>query len=92
LANGQCETRPRVTLLAGETKLMSLDYKYFRDGRLVELYPANTLDMQRDHARVVERVRVDGPMGGTEGWLWPAICEAAGRLPFDSGLGLNPWQ
>lgn len=43
-----------------------------KGGRLVDPYPANSIEMLRDGAIEVERIRiVDGPNKGLEGWVHP---------------------
>jgi hypothetical protein len=52
------------------TKGRAVDRKFLRGRRLVDPYPANTYDMERDEAvEVVPFEVTEGPHRGTRGWV-----------------------
>ncbi len=60
-----------LVLVPDKTQAHYKDRKFLLPGgRLVEPYPANSFDMERDQAVEVERVRIiEGPRKGLEGWV-----------------------
>lgn len=46
------------------------DRKFLKDGRLVEVYPASSFEMNRDGAVEMERIRITDPYHRkAEGWV-----------------------
>ncbi len=66
------EARPpaRAISVPNGTKGRMLDRKFLRDGGLVDPYPANTYDMERDKAVEVVLFEItEGPQRGVRGWV-----------------------
>src|SRR5580765_2185800 len=63
---------PPVTAISvpNGTKGRMLDQKFLRGGELVEPYPANSYDMERDRAVAVVLFEItEGPLRGVRGWV-----------------------
>jgi len=63
---------PPVTAISvpNKTKGRMLDRKFLRGGELVEPYPANSYDMERDGAVEVVLFEItEGPQRGVRGWV-----------------------
>ena len=59
-----------VIRVANGTRGLALKRKFLRGGKLVNPYPANTYDMERDRAvEVVMFELTDGPNRGSRGWV-----------------------
>ena len=59
-----------VISVSNGTKGLARDRKFLRGGRLVDPYPANSYDMERDGALEVELFEVtEGPKRGSKGWV-----------------------
>jgi hypothetical protein len=59
-----------------------LDRKFFRDGRLAEVYPASSLEMESDGAVEMERIRImDSPHRNMEGWVLSQCLQRTVDLP-----------
>ena|SRR5436305_7531508 len=56
--------------LPNGTKGLALERKFLRGGRLIDTYPANTFDMERDGAVEVVLFEVaEGPKRWSRGWV-----------------------
>jgi hypothetical protein len=59
-----------VIRVASGTKGLALKRKFLKGGKLVDPYPANTYDMERDGAvEVVLFELTNGPNRGSKGWV-----------------------
>jgi len=61
---------PKGNVISNGTKGNMLSRKFLQHGRLVDPYPANSYDMQRNRAVEVVLIRIkDGPYRTLEGWM-----------------------
>ena len=65
------EARTRLVFIPNKTRGRYKGRKFLlKSGRLVDPYPANSYDMQRDEAVEVEKIKItEGPNKGLEGWV-----------------------
>lgn len=71
------ELRNHFVFAPNQTRGIARGYRYLLPGgRLVDPYPANSYDLQRDNAIEVEKIRITGgPSKGVEGWAPTHACQ-----------------
>ena len=76
------QSPPAGVLVSPGTKLRVLDRKFLQQGQLLDPYPANTYDMQRNRALEVDFVRVkEGPQRNLKGWVPSGYLQGLYPMP-----------
>jgi hypothetical protein len=76
------EDQVGLVFVANGTRARFMTHRFLRRGRLVEPFPASTVDMMKAEAVEMDQIRIiEGPQKGNEGWVRAYCLKYDWRYP-----------